>query len=162
MKSRKQGGTRLEGRQFKERQIKKTIWGESSQTDSRREMFRARGKEEKKKLFQKCEPYKQSACKFPNTIYKNVINVLSKQKLSPSHYLEAFRFSLILIQMLMSARRAAAPGTSLLMLLLSIRIKQEMWVVVVFCFRQLGSQDRAVDGLTKDRLKHQAEAACGC
>lgn len=48
--------------------------------------------------------YKQSAYKSTNTIYRNVINLLSGQKRSHSHSLKVFPFSPMLIQMLMSAR----------------------------------------------------------
>lgn len=123
----KWGGKVLEGRKCKEREVKITIWGESSQTDRWREIFRARGDRKKPSS----DKYNQFAYKFPNRIYKKVINELSKLKLSHSHHHNSnvfLFFPCILIQMLMSARQAAAPGTSLL--LLSIRINHERWAVV--------------------------------
>lgn len=123
----KWGGKVLEGRKFKEREVKITIWGESSQTDRWREIFRARGDRKKPSS----DKYNQFAYKFPNRIYKKVINELSKLKLSHSHHHNSnvfLFFPCILIQTLMSARQAAAPGTSLL--LLSIRINHERWAVV--------------------------------
>lgn len=144
-KRRKRGAERLEGRKFKKSEIKRYfyLFGEKAASQTEGEP------EERKKnththqiqnLLWYCDPYKQSAYKSPNSMYKKVINVLFYFDSWATLTFTILMCSLILIQMLMSARQAAAPGTSLR---LSIRINHERRVVVVVLLQTAWEQKQS-------------------
>lgn len=100
----------------------------------------------------------------PTECNKKVINVLENKgcaTLSLLHSPTALLcLTLIFIHMLMSQRQTAAPGATLL-LLLSIRISCDRWLLVAL-LQTAWLEKRGMEGLTEEKLEHQTDFSWPC